>query len=82
MTSIVLLQGPWTEEEDQLIILAQKIHGNRFAEIAKMVRLNPECAQSHVSLGSAGAYLSLAQTSQFFEPFTRLTIETGPRADR
>ena len=30
-------KGPWTPEEDQLIILAQRLHGNRFAEIAKMV---------------------------------------------
>jgi len=30
-------KGPWTDEEDQLIILAQKLHGNRFAEIAKLV---------------------------------------------
>jgi hypothetical protein len=25
--------GPWTDEEDRLIILAQKLHGNHFAEI-------------------------------------------------
>ena len=47
VTSITLVQGPWTEEEDQLIILAQKIHGNRFAEIAKMVHFEsaPACPE-------------------------------------
>jgi len=30
-------QGPWTQEEDRLILFAHKIHGNSFAKIAKMV---------------------------------------------
>ena len=30
-------KGPWTEEEDAAILDAQKIHGNKWAEIAKLV---------------------------------------------
>ena len=32
-----IMKGPWTDEEDQLIMDAQKIHGNKWAEIAKIV---------------------------------------------
>jgi hypothetical protein len=31
------MKGPWTDEEDQLIMEAQQIHGNKWAEIAKIV---------------------------------------------
>ena len=31
-------KGPWTEAEDKLLIVAQNMLGNRFAEIAKLVR--------------------------------------------
>ncbi|KAJ1476368.1 Homeodomain-like protein [Baffinella frigidus] len=32
-----IMKGPWSEEEDMRIMEAQKIHGNRWAEIAKLV---------------------------------------------
>ena len=32
-----IIKGPWTSEEDKAIEEAQKIHGNKWAEIAKLV---------------------------------------------
>lgn len=32
-----IVKGPWTDDEDKAIMEAQKIHGNKWAEIAKLV---------------------------------------------
>jgi hypothetical protein len=32
-----IIKGPWTDDEDRAIMEAQKIHGNKWAEIAKLV---------------------------------------------
>jgi hypothetical protein len=42
----VINKGPWTEHEDKLLIVAQNMLGNRFAEIAKLVCEECTCAQA------------------------------------
>ena len=46
-------KGPWTEAEDKLLIVAQNMLGNRFAEIAKLVLLHIDTAHCGAGMRTA-----------------------------
>eukprot|EP01047_Picozoa_sp_COSAG01_P101788 COSAG01_NODE_31467_length_597_cov_0.819277_2_plen_129_part_01 len=41
-------KGPWTEREDELLIAAQKKHGNKWVDIAKVCISYPACCPTPV----------------------------------
>ena len=43
----VINKGPWTEHEDKLLIVAQNMLGNRFADIAKLVLHRKSLKNAH-----------------------------------
>jgi len=70
-----MIRGPWADEEDRLIILAQKMHGNRFAEIAKFLSLSLARARAHTHMY---VFFYTYTYTYTYTPHTH----TGSRADR
>ena len=44
-------KGPWSEEEDEILIAAQKKHGNKWVDIAKVRALPSRLLASEIGTG-------------------------------